>query len=52
MELFVEEGAKVVIAGRREVGEALAKTLGPAARFIRTDVTKEHEVKTMLDHGG
>jgi NADP-dependent 3-hydroxy acid dehydrogenase YdfG len=33
-ELFVTERAKVVIAGRRsEVGEAIAKRLGPAARF-------------------
>jgi len=40
-EVFVGEGAKVVIAGRRsDVGEAFAERLGPAAHFIRTDVAK------------
>jgi NAD(P)-dependent dehydrogenase (short-subunit alcohol dehydrogenase family) len=49
-ELFVSEGAKVVIAGRRrEVGEGIAKRLGPATRFIRTDVANEPEVKAMID---
>ncbi len=51
VELFVEEGAKVVIAGRRaEQGEALARKLGPAASFIRTDVAHEPEVKAMIGH--
>lgn len=51
VELFAEEGAQVVIAGRRrEEGEALARRLGPAASFIRTDITKEPEVKAMIDH--
>ncbi len=50
-ELFVEEGAKVVIAGRRQAeGEGLAKKLGAAAGFVRTDVTKEAEVKVMIEH--
>ena len=49
-ELFVAEGAKVVIAGRRrDVGETLAGRLGPAARFIRTDVANEPDVKAMVD---
>jgi NAD(P)-dependent dehydrogenase (short-subunit alcohol dehydrogenase family) len=51
VELFVEEGAKVVIAGRRaEEGEALAKTLGAAASFARTDVSVEADVKAVVAH--
>jgi NAD(P)-dependent dehydrogenase (short-subunit alcohol dehydrogenase family) len=51
VELFAEEGAKVVIAGRRqEQGEALAKRLGAGASFVRTDVAKEPEVKAMIEH--
>src|SRR5919109_2457086 len=49
-ELFVEEGAKVVIAGRRQAeGEALAKQLGVAALFVRTDVTKDADVKALIE---
>jgi NAD(P)-dependent dehydrogenase (short-subunit alcohol dehydrogenase family) len=49
--LFVAQGAKVVIAGRREgKGQSLAATLGDAASFIRTDVTVEADVKAMIDH--
>ena len=48
VELFVEEGAKVVVAARRqEEGAALEKRLG--VRFIRTDVANESDVKTMVD---
>jgi NAD(P)-dependent dehydrogenase (short-subunit alcohol dehydrogenase family) len=48
-ERFVEEGARVVIAGRRaEEGEHLAKDLGSQADFIRTDVTHEADIKAML----
>ncbi len=51
VELFVEAGASVVIAGRRrEEGDALAKRLGPKASFIRTDVGREGEVKAMVEH--
>lgn len=51
VERFVEEGAKVVIAGRRrEEGEALAKRLGREASFIRTDVAQEGEIKAMVEH--
>jgi NAD(P)-dependent dehydrogenase (short-subunit alcohol dehydrogenase family) len=47
--LFVAEGARVVIAGRRsDRGERLAETLGPAACFIRTDVTVEAEIAAMI----
>ncbi len=39
-EIFVAEGAKVVIAGRRKAeGEALAASLGSACAFRQTDVT-------------
>ncbi len=49
VELFVEEGAKVVVAARREQeGAALEKRLG--VRFIRTDVSSEADVKAMVDH--
>jgi NAD(P)-dependent dehydrogenase (short-subunit alcohol dehydrogenase family) len=47
-ELFVKEGAKVVVAARRQdEGAALEKRLG--VRFIRTDVAKEADVKAMID---
>jgi NAD(P)-dependent dehydrogenase (short-subunit alcohol dehydrogenase family) len=47
-EVFVEEGAKVVVAARRqEEGRALEKRLG--VRFIRTDVASEADVKAMID---
>ena len=50
-ELFVHEGARVVIAGRRqERGEELAARLGPAACFVRTDVSLEHDVAAMIKH--
>jgi len=50
-EVFVANGARVVIAGRRQDrGAKLARTLGDAASFIRTDVTVETDVKAMIDH--
>jgi len=50
-EVFVANGAKVVIAGRRqERGEQLARKLGDATSFIRTDVSVEADVKAMIDH--
>ena len=49
--LFVAEGAKVVIAGRRQAeGSAVANRLGSAASFVRTDVANESDVKAMIDH--
>ena len=52
VEVFADEGARVVIAGRRrEEGEALAARLGSAASFIRTDVLQEAQVMAMIDHG-
>lgn len=50
-EVFVANGAKVVIAGRRQDrGENLARRLGNAASFIRTDVSIESEVEAMIHH--
>src|SRR5882672_12160034 len=49
-ELFVEEGATVVIAGRRsDAGEALVRKLGAAASFVKTDVAREQELKELID---
>ena len=48
VEVFVDEGAKVVVAARREQeGNALAKRLG--VRFIRTDMSQEADVKAMIE---
>ena len=45
---FVSEGAKVVIAGRREEeGRALEKSIG--VRFVRADVASEADGKAMGD---
>jgi 3alpha(or 20beta)-hydroxysteroid dehydrogenase len=42
--LFVEEGARVVIGDVLEAeGEALARELGDAARFVRLDVANEED---------
>ena len=50
-ELFVHEGARVVIAGRRQQrGEELAAKLGTAASFIRADVSIEADVADMIKH--
>lgn len=50
-ELCVQEGARVVIAGRRrEKGEELAAKLGAAASFIKTDVSIEQDVAAMVQH--
>ena len=49
-ELFVEEGARVVIADVDvERGEELAATLGAAAAFKRTDVSDADEVQELVD---
>ncbi len=48
-EMFVAEGARVIIAGRRiSEGEALAKRLGPACIFRQTDVTVEDQVAALI----
>jgi NAD(P)-dependent dehydrogenase (short-subunit alcohol dehydrogenase family) len=49
-EIFVEQGAFVVIAGRSsERGDALAHRLGEHAFFVRTDVTQESDVENMIN---
>jgi NAD(P)-dependent dehydrogenase (short-subunit alcohol dehydrogenase family) len=51
VELFVEEGAKVVIADLDAArGQALAERLGPAARFKRTDVSSQADVQALVDY--
>ena len=48
-EIFVEEGAKIVIAGRRAPeGEALAKKLGADCVFRQTDVTQEDQMRALI----
>ena len=50
VELFVKEGARVVIAARgEEAGQALAQRLGENAIFYRTDVSVEADVKALVD---
>lgn len=47
---FVSEGASVVLADLDvERGEALASELGSAARFLRTDVSREADVARLID---
>jgi len=49
VEVFVAEGARVVIAGRTvEKGARLADALGDKALFVQTDVSKEAEVEEMV----
>ena len=49
-EVFVAEGARVVIAGRREAeGQAVAAALGAACDFVRTDVTDEAQVRALVE---
>jgi NAD(P)-dependent dehydrogenase (short-subunit alcohol dehydrogenase family) len=48
-EIFVAEGARIVIAGRRVAeGEALAKQLGANCVFRQTDVTVEEQVRALI----
>jgi len=48
--LFVEEGARVVIADlQEEGGKALASELGSNACFARTDVTREEDIAGAVD---
>ena len=50
VELFVEEGAKVVIADiDAERGEDLAAKLGAAVAFKRTDVANADEIQELVD---
>ncbi len=48
-EFFVAEGAKIVIAGRRQPeGEALARQLGANCVFQQTDVTDEAQMVALI----
>ena len=50
VELFVSEGAKVVIADMDEAGgQGLADSLGDSAIFIRTDVSSREQVQAAVD---
>jgi NAD(P)-dependent dehydrogenase (short-subunit alcohol dehydrogenase family) len=49
-EVFAAEGAKLVIAGRREAeGLAVAKAIGERCDFVKTDVTVEAQMKALID---
>ena len=49
-EVFVAEGAKIVVAGCRAVeGKALAARLGSACIFRQTDVTHEEQIKALIE---
>jgi NAD(P)-dependent dehydrogenase (short-subunit alcohol dehydrogenase family) len=51
VELFVEEGARVVIADlREEEGRELARVMGDAVRFKQTDVSSRDAVQALVDH--
>ena len=48
-EIFVAEGARIVVAGRRAPeGEALAKRLGAVCVFRQTDVTVEEQMRALI----
>ena len=49
-ELFVAQGAKVVICGRSsEKGQAIVARLGASARFVTADVMKEADIAATID---
>ena len=49
-ELFVFEGAQVVISGRSsDKGSAIAKRLGSNAAYVHADVTQEEDIKSSVD---
>ena len=48
--VFVAEGARVVVADlQEEKGQAVAKSLGDAACFVRCDVTNEADIEAAVD---
>lgn len=50
VEAFVRAGWRAIIADRDvERGEALAKELGDAARFVSTDVTRTEDIQAAVD---
>ncbi len=49
-EIFAAEGAKLVIAGRREAeGRAVAESIGTGCDFVRTDVTIEAQMQALIE---
>ena len=49
-EVFIKEGAKVILAGRsEEKGNAIADRLGENAVYQKTDVMEESDIKTTID---
>jgi NADP-dependent 3-hydroxy acid dehydrogenase YdfG len=49
-EIFVAEGAKIVVAGRRvPEGEALAKKLGANCIFRQTDVMVDEQIRALIE---
>ncbi|MBW2480057.1 MAG: SDR family oxidoreductase, partial [Deltaproteobacteria bacterium] len=51
VEIFTEEGASVLIAARREnEGHQLADRFGDNVEFLKTDVSREADVKRMIDY--
>jgi NAD(P)-dependent dehydrogenase (short-subunit alcohol dehydrogenase family) len=49
VELFLKEGARVVIADVDSRGEELARTLGEAVLFKQTDVANADQVQALVD---
>ena len=50
VELFIQEGCKVMIAGRNAAkGAAMVQALGANARFVAADVTREADIKAAID---
>lgn len=47
---FVDSGARVVVTGRRDTGDHLAREIG--ARFLRCDASIEAEVAACLEQAG
>jgi NAD(P)-dependent dehydrogenase (short-subunit alcohol dehydrogenase family) len=47
--MIVQNGGQVVLADVSDAGEALAKQLGPCARFVKTDVTEEASTQAAVD---
>ena len=49
VEIFTDEGARVVFCGRREdLGNALADRLGCAVKYVRADVSVEDDVAKLI----
>jgi len=47
---FAKEGAKVVIADLNDkAGQAVADSIGKAARYVRADVTKKADLERLMD---